>query len=193
MGVNLCTGKNRPLTWISHKSYKEKLYLTKINIPRQGRGIFIAYSYMYYNKNKELLREKMNTELGISFKEKIQALLLIQKYKKIDMEMLKNHFDSSARAITILSILEIHGFITKLDNSNRWEIRHQNIEEFLNQPQCKQYIENNRITLPERTITISNQKRKLDWTEKLTGIFLLICGGIFIFSIGVFFIMYFRS
>lgn len=59
--------------------------------------------------------------------------------------MLKAHFGSSARATNMLSVLEMKGFISKPEGSNRWEIHYemidQEIEELNSLPYDKNYQE----------------------------------------------------
>ncbi len=64
-------------------------------------------------------------------KELIEALGLIQERKRVSQDLLKAHFGSSSRATNILSLLEVKGFITKPEGTNRWEINFDFIEEFL--------------------------------------------------------------
>ncbi|MGB2578879.1 S-DNA-T family DNA segregation ATPase FtsK/SpoIIIE [Elusimicrobium simillimum] len=66
--------------------------------------------------------------LGASAEEMIQALSLILERRRVSQDLLKAHFGSSARATNILSVLEMKGYITKPEGSNRWEIHFDLIE-----------------------------------------------------------------
>ncbi len=70
--------------------------------------------------------------LGTSPEELLQALKLVTERKRVSQDLLKAHFGSSARATNILSVLEMKGFITKPEGSNRWEIHYDLIEEQIN-------------------------------------------------------------
>lgn len=67
--------------------------------------------------------------LGTSPEELLQALKLVMERRRVSQDLLKAHFGSSARATNILSVLEMKGFITKPEGSNRWEIHYDLIEE----------------------------------------------------------------
>lgn len=67
--------------------------------------------------------------LGTSPEELLAALTLITQRRRVSQDLLKAHFGSSARATNILSVLEMKGFITKPEGSNRWEIHYDMIEE----------------------------------------------------------------
>jgi len=71
--------------------------------------------------------------LGASAEEMIQALTLILERRRVSQDLLKAHFGSSARATNILSVLEMKGYITKPEGSNRWEIHFDQIEQGLNE------------------------------------------------------------
>ncbi|MBO7238528.1 MAG: DNA translocase FtsK, partial [Elusimicrobiaceae bacterium] len=82
--------------------------------------------------------------LGTSPEELLQALRLITERKRVSQDLLKANFGSSARATNILSVLEMKGFITKPEGSNRWEIHYDLIEEqikFLENPELNKYAE----------------------------------------------------
>ncbi len=66
--------------------------------------------------------------LGTSPEELLQALRLIVERRRVSQDLLKANFGSSARATNILSVLEMKGFITKPEGSNRWEIHYDLIE-----------------------------------------------------------------
>lgn len=66
--------------------------------------------------------------LGTSPEELLQALTLITERRRVSQDLLKAHFGSSARATNILSVLEMKGFITKPEGSNRWEIHYDLID-----------------------------------------------------------------
>ncbi len=76
--------------------------------------------------------------LGSSAEEIISALTLILERRRVSQDLLKAHFGSSARATNILSVLEMKGFITKPEGSNRWEIHFDLIESALNELKQKQ-------------------------------------------------------
>jgi len=71
--------------------------------------------------------------LGASAEELIQALNLILERRRVSQDLLKANFGSSARATNILSVLEMKGYITKPEGSNRWEIHFDLIEQGLNE------------------------------------------------------------
>ena len=76
--------------------------------------------------------------LGSSAEEIISALTLILERRRVSQDLLKAHFGSSARATNILSVLEMKGFITKPEGSNRWEIHFDLIESALDELKRKQ-------------------------------------------------------
>jgi S-DNA-T family DNA segregation ATPase FtsK/SpoIIIE len=61
----------------------------------------------------------------------IPALKLINERKRISQDLLKANFGGSARATNILSILEMEGFITKPEGTNRWQIDYDKIRQYL--------------------------------------------------------------
>lgn len=83
--------------------------------------------------------------LGTKPEEILQALQLIKERRRVSQDLLKAHFGSSARATNILSVLEMRGYITKPEGSNRWEIHYDlidsAIEELQNPPYEKGYKE----------------------------------------------------
>ena len=83
--------------------------------------------------------------LGTKPEEILQALNLIKERRRVSQDLLKAHFGSSARATNILSVLEMRGFITKPEGSNRWEIHYDlidsGIEEMNSLPYEKNYKE----------------------------------------------------
>ena len=76
--------------------------------------------------------------LGSSAEEIISALNLILERRRVSQDLLKANFGSSARATNILSVLEMKGFITKPEGSNRWEIHYDLIESQLEELKKKQ-------------------------------------------------------
>ncbi len=66
--------------------------------------------------------------LGTKPEELLQALNLIKERRRVSQDLLKANFGSSARATNILSVLEMKGFITKPEGSNRWEIHYDMID-----------------------------------------------------------------
>ena len=76
--------------------------------------------------------------LGSSAEEIISALNLILERRRVSQDLLKANFGSSARATNILSVLEMKGFITKPEGSNRWEIHYDMIEPQLEELKRKQ-------------------------------------------------------
>ena len=66
--------------------------------------------------------------LGTKPEEILQALNLIKERRRVSQDLLKAHFGSSARATNMLSVLEMRGFITKPEGSNRWEIHYDLID-----------------------------------------------------------------
>ncbi len=83
--------------------------------------------------------------LGTKPEEILQALQLIKERRRVSQDLLKAHFGSSARATNMLSVLEMRGFITKPEGSNRWEIHYDlidsAIEEMSGLPYEKDYKE----------------------------------------------------
>ncbi len=83
--------------------------------------------------------------LGTKPEELLQALNLIKERRRVSQDLLKANFGSSARATNILSVLEMKGFITKPEGSNRWEIHYDiidaAIEEMSSLPYEKDYKE----------------------------------------------------
>lgn len=69
--------------------------------------------------------------IGTSREEMLQALNLILQRRRVSQDILKANFGSSARASNILSVLEMKGFISKPEGSNRWEIHYDLIEQQL--------------------------------------------------------------
>lgn len=67
--------------------------------------------------------------IGTSREEMLQALNLILQRRRVSQDILKANFGSSARASNILSVLEMKGFISKPEGSNRWEIHYDLIEQ----------------------------------------------------------------
>ena len=83
--------------------------------------------------------------LGTKPEEILQALNLVKERRRVSQDLLKAHFGSSARATNMLSVLEMRGFITKPEGSNRWEIHYDlidsAIEEMSGLPYEKDYKE----------------------------------------------------
>ena len=83
--------------------------------------------------------------LGTTPEEQLQALRLIKERRRVSQDLLKAHFGSSARATNMLSVLEMRGYISKPEGSNRWEINYdlidQGIEELSSLPFEKNYEE----------------------------------------------------
>ena len=83
--------------------------------------------------------------LGTKPEELLQALQLIKERHRVSQDLLKAHFGSSARATNMLSVLEMRGYISKPEGSNRWEIHDelidQGIEELGGLPYEKDYKE----------------------------------------------------
>lgn len=83
--------------------------------------------------------------LGTKPEEQLQALRLIKERRRVSQDLLKAHFGSSARATNILSVLEMKGYISKPEGSNRWEIHYEmidaGIEELQSLPYDKNYQE----------------------------------------------------
>lgn len=75
--------------------------------------------------------EEPSEGLGTTPEEMIKALTLILERRRVSQDLLKSHFGSSARATNILSVLEMKGFISKPEGSNRWEIHFDLIEQQL--------------------------------------------------------------
>lgn len=71
----------------------------------------------------------MNNDLEIN--ERIKILFIIYKFKRVSFGLLKNLLFSSARAADMLSWLEINQFISKPEDSTRWKIDCEKIENYL--------------------------------------------------------------
>ena len=80
--------------------------------------------------------------LGASREELIQALNLIKERRRVSQDLLKAHFGSSARATNMLSVLEMKGFISKPEGSNRWEIHYEMIDQALEELNSLPYDKN---------------------------------------------------
>lgn len=65
---------------------------------------------------------------GIALEDFKAALALIIERRRVSQDLLKAHFGSSARATNILSVLEMQGYITKPEGTNRWDIHFDKIE-----------------------------------------------------------------
>ena len=98
----------------------------------------------------QVVQEQTNTVrpqdgLGTKPEEILQALNLIKQRHRVSQDLLKAHFGSSARATNMLSVLEMRGYISKPEGSNRWEIHNelidQGIEELNSLPYDKNYEE----------------------------------------------------
>ena len=79
----------------------------------------------------EVSGEKLDPAEERSLKDLIPALTLINERKRVSQDLLKANFGSSARATNILSILEMRGFITKPEGTNKWQINYDRISEYL--------------------------------------------------------------
>lgn len=80
--------------------------------------------------------------LGASREELIQALNLIKERRRVSQDLLKAHFGSSARATNMLSVLEMKGYISKPEGSNRWEIHYEMIDQALEELNSLPYDKN---------------------------------------------------
>jgi S-DNA-T family DNA segregation ATPase FtsK/SpoIIIE len=60
-----------------------------------------------------------------------QALMLVVERRRVSQDLLKAHFGSSARATDLLSQLEVKGFISKPEGTNRWTIYFDRIDSYL--------------------------------------------------------------
>jgi S-DNA-T family DNA segregation ATPase FtsK/SpoIIIE len=60
-------------------------------------------------------------------------LMLVLERRRVSQDLLKAHFGSSARATDLLSILEVKGFISKPEGTNRWTIYFDRIDAYLGQ------------------------------------------------------------
>ncbi|MCL2144214.1 MAG: DNA translocase FtsK [Endomicrobia bacterium] len=90
------------------------------NFPRIYEPIAVEVS----GEKLDLIEEK-------SLKDLIPALTLINERKRVSQDLLKANFGSSARATNILSVLEMKGFITKPEGTNKWQINYDKINEYL--------------------------------------------------------------
>jgi S-DNA-T family DNA segregation ATPase FtsK/SpoIIIE len=64
-------------------------------------------------------------------KDLIPALKLINERRRVSQDLLKANFGGSARATNVLSILEMRGFITKPEGSNKWQIDYNKVGDHL--------------------------------------------------------------
>ena len=80
--------------------------------------------------------------LGTNPEEILQALNLIKERRRVSQDLLKAHFGSSARATNMLSVLEMRGFITKPEGSNRWEIHYDLIDAAIDEMSGPAYDKN---------------------------------------------------
>ena len=80
--------------------------------------------------------------LGTSPEELTQALTLIKERRRVSQDLLKAHFGSSARATNMLSVLEMKGYISKPEGSNRWEIHYEMIDQALEELNSLPYDKN---------------------------------------------------
>ncbi|HVO32897.1 MAG TPA: DNA translocase FtsK 4TM domain-containing protein, partial [Elusimicrobiota bacterium] len=62
-----------------------------------------------------------------------QALMLVLERRRVSQDLLKAHFGSSATATDLLSLLEVKGFISKPEGTNRWTIFYDRIDAYLGQ------------------------------------------------------------
>jgi S-DNA-T family DNA segregation ATPase FtsK/SpoIIIE len=67
-----------------------------------------------------------------ALKDLVPALTLINERRRVSQDLLKANFGSSARATNILSMLEVKGFISKPEGTNKWNINYDKINEHLN-------------------------------------------------------------
>jgi S-DNA-T family DNA segregation ATPase FtsK/SpoIIIE len=74
---------------------------------------------------------KRNFDADKESKDLISALKLISERRRISQDLLKANFGGSARATNILSILEIDGFISKPEGTNKWQINFDKISKYL--------------------------------------------------------------
>lgn len=79
----------------------------------------------------EVSGEKISPAEEKSLKDLVPALTLINERKRVSQDLLKANFGSSARATNILSVLEMKGFITKPEGTNKWQINYDRINEYL--------------------------------------------------------------
>jgi S-DNA-T family DNA segregation ATPase FtsK/SpoIIIE len=68
---------------------------------------------------------------GANVHELIAAMKLVMERRRVSQDLLKAHFGSSAKATDLLSVLEMRGFISKPEGTNRWDISYDRIEEYL--------------------------------------------------------------
>jgi S-DNA-T family DNA segregation ATPase FtsK/SpoIIIE len=68
---------------------------------------------------------------GANVHELIAAMKLVLERRRVSQDLLKAHFGSSAKATDLLSVLEMRGFISKPEGTNRWDISYDRIEEYL--------------------------------------------------------------
>ena len=74
---------------------------------------------------------KGNFDADKESKDLIPALKLISERRRISQDLLKANLGGSARATNILSILEIEGFISKPEGTNKWQINFDKISKYL--------------------------------------------------------------
>jgi S-DNA-T family DNA segregation ATPase FtsK/SpoIIIE len=76
-------------------------------------------------------KEDFDTNKENGNKDLIPALKLISERKRISQDLLKANFGGSAKATNILSILEMEGFISKPEGTNKWQINFDKISKYL--------------------------------------------------------------
>lgn len=96
--------------------------------------------------------------------EVMSALQLILERRRVSIDLLKAHFGSSAKAATILSILETKGFISKPERAEKWEIDFDMIENFLETPNQENFVE---LEI-SNSGTLSQQETYLDQNDNFS-------------------------
>ncbi len=103
---------------------EEEIRAVADHLRKQGRP-----DYPVQLRSEKTEEEGMGAAMGVSVEDFKAALNLILQRRRVSQDLLKAHFGSSARATNILSVLEIQGFITKPEGSNRWDIQFEKIEQ----------------------------------------------------------------
>ncbi|MDD4004202.1 MAG: DNA translocase FtsK [Elusimicrobiaceae bacterium] len=103
---------------------EEEIRAVADHLRKQGRP-----DYPVQLRSEKADEEAFGPGMGISVEDFKAALNLILQRRRISQDLLKAHFGSSARATNILSVLEIQGFISKPEGSNRWDIQFDKIEQ----------------------------------------------------------------
>ncbi|MDR1122505.1 MAG: DNA translocase FtsK 4TM domain-containing protein [Endomicrobium sp.] len=85
----------------------------------------------FYEAISVEIERKGNFVVDKENKDLISALKLISERRRVSQDLLKANFGGSARATNILSILEVEGFVSKPEGTNKWQINFDKILKYL--------------------------------------------------------------